>query len=85
MKITLKSMWKDANALNPYGFNERLYVNERPAHKVTLPAFLIDKYEVTNAQYGDLLPWPASIACPDIWVRDEEYNFSNELLSHHGS
>jgi formylglycine-generating enzyme required for sulfatase activity len=25
----------------------------RPAHKVTLPAFYIDKYEVTNAQYKE--------------------------------
>lgn len=25
--------------------------DERPAHKVTLPAFYIDKYEVTNSQY----------------------------------
>lgn len=25
--------------------------NERPAHKVTLPDFYIDKFEVTNAQY----------------------------------
>lgn len=25
--------------------------NERPAHRVTLPDFYIDKYEVTNAQY----------------------------------
>jgi iron(II)-dependent oxidoreductase len=26
-------------------------LNERPAHKVTLPDFYIDKFEVTNAQY----------------------------------
>lgn len=25
--------------------------NERPAHRVTLPDFYVDKYEVTNAQY----------------------------------
>ena len=47
------NMWREANALNPYGFNEQLYVNEHPAHKLTLPAFLIDQYEVTNAQYRD--------------------------------
>ena len=43
--------WRGANALNPYGFNDKLYVDEHPAHKVTLPAFLMDKYEVSNAQY----------------------------------
>ncbi|MBI3480457.1 MAG: SUMF1/EgtB/PvdO family nonheme iron enzyme [Nitrosomonadales bacterium] len=39
------SKWRGANALNPYGFNDKLYIDEHPAHKVTLPAFLIDKYE----------------------------------------
>ncbi len=73
------SMWKDANALNPYGFNERLYVNERPAHKVTLPAFLIDKYEVTNAQYRDFAI-ATQHRVPDIWVRNG-YNFSNAFIA----
>ncbi len=73
------SMWKDANALNPYGFNERLYANERPAHKVTLPAFLIDKYEVTNAQYRDFAI-DTQHRVPSTWVRDG-YNFSNEFLA----
>ena len=45
------AMWRGANALNPYGFNDKLYVDEHPAHKVNLPAYMIDKYEVTNAQY----------------------------------
>ena len=45
------SMWREANALNPFGFNDELYVDERPAHKLALPAFRIDKYEVSNAQY----------------------------------
>jgi formylglycine-generating enzyme required for sulfatase activity len=73
------SMWKDANALNPYGFNEQLYVNERPAHKITLPAFLIDKYEVTNAQYRDFAI-ATQHRVPPIWVRNG-YNFSKEYLA----
>ncbi len=73
------SMWKEANALNPYGFNERLYVNERPAHKVNLPAFLIDKYEVTNAQYRDFAI-DTQHRVPAVWVRNG-YNFSNGFLA----
>jgi formylglycine-generating enzyme required for sulfatase activity len=73
------SMWKQANALNPFGFNEQLYVNERPAHKVTLPAFLIDKYEVTNAQYRDFAI-ATQHRVPPIWVRNG-YNFSNGFLA----
>jgi formylglycine-generating enzyme required for sulfatase activity len=29
--------------------------DERPAHRLTLPAFLIDRYPVTNARYADFL------------------------------
>ena len=50
-KIEDDTKWRGANALNPYGFNDKLYVDEHPAHLVFLPAFLIDKYEVSNAQY----------------------------------
>ena len=72
------NMWREANALNPYGFNDRLYVNEHPAHKLTLPAFLIDQYEVTNAQYRDF-----SIATkhstPPAWQRNG-YLYNKEIL-----
>jgi formylglycine-generating enzyme required for sulfatase activity len=34
-----EAWYRDANALNPFGFNDRLYVDERPAHKVNLPAY----------------------------------------------
>ena len=50
-KIADDSKWKEANALNPYGFKDKLFVDEHPAHKVNLPAYYIDKYEVTNEEY----------------------------------
>ncbi len=34
-----------------YGFVTPLYLNEHPEHQVTLPSFMIDKFEVTNAEY----------------------------------
>ena len=69
----------DANALNPYGFNDQLYINERPAHKVTLPAFRIDKYEVTNAQYKEFTT-ATQHKVPLLW-RQNAYDASNEVLN----
>ena len=40
-----EAMWREANALNPYGFKDKLYVDEHPAHKVNLYAYYLDKYE----------------------------------------
>jgi len=73
------AMWRGANALNPFGFNDRLYVDEHPAHKVNLPAYMIDKYEVTNAQYRDFAI-ATQHTVPLSWPRNG-YNFSNELLA----
>jgi len=72
------AMWRGANDLNPYGFNDRLYVDERPMHKVTLPAFLIDKYEVTNAQYREFVI-ATRHRVPFIWARNG-YNYSIDYL-----
>ena len=33
--------------------------DERPAHRVRMPAFAIDRYEVTNAQYRRFVAWLA--------------------------
>ena len=38
-----------------FGFNEPLYLNEHPRRKVTLHAFYIDKYEVTNREFKKFL------------------------------
>jgi formylglycine-generating enzyme required for sulfatase activity len=74
------AMWRDANALNPYGFNDRLYVDERPLHKVTLPAFMIDKYEVTNVQYREFVV-STRHRVPFMWAKNG-YNLSDDYLSY---
>ncbi|NOU01186.1 MAG: SUMF1/EgtB/PvdO family nonheme iron enzyme [Gallionella sp.] len=74
-----EAWYRDANALNPFGFNDRLYVDERPAHKVTLPAYKIDKYEVTNAQYRDFLI-ATGHGVPYTWPRNG-YNYSDQQLA----
>jgi formylglycine-generating enzyme required for sulfatase activity len=70
--------WRGANALNPYGFNDKLYVDEHPQHKVTLPTFLIDKYEVTNAQYLKFTR-VTKHNLPVLWQRNA-YNLTNKFL-----
>ena len=72
-------MWREGNALNPYGFKDRLYVDEHPMRKLTLPAFLIDKYEVTNSQYRDFVV-ATQHAVPWGWLQNG-YNFTYEFLT----
>ena len=38
-----------------YGASKPWYVDEHPQHKVNLPAYMIDKYEVTNIQYREFV------------------------------
>jgi formylglycine-generating enzyme required for sulfatase activity len=73
------AMWRGANALNPYGFNDKLYVDEHPAHKVTLPAFLMDKYEVSNAQYRNFTI-AARHSPPAMWPQNG-YSLTNKFLA----
>ncbi|MEW6313183.1 MAG: SUMF1/EgtB/PvdO family nonheme iron enzyme [Pseudomonadota bacterium] len=73
------AQWRDANALNPYGFIDPLYVDEYPPHKVNLNAYFIDKYEVTNAQYRDFVI-STGRTVPLMWP-ENGYNLSMKLLS----
>jgi len=74
-----EAMWREANALNPYGFKDKLYVDEHPAHKVNLSAYYIDKYEVTNEQFRDFVI-ATQHTVPYNWPNNG-YNLSKELLA----
>ena len=78
-KESNEAMWREANALNPYGFKDKLYVDEHPAHKVNLPSYYLDKYEVTNAQYLDFAK-ETDHSVPDTWQRNG-YGLSKEILA----
>jgi formylglycine-generating enzyme required for sulfatase activity len=77
-KVEDDAKWRGANALNPYGFNDKLYVDEHPEHKVTLPAFLIDIFEVSNAQYLNFTLVTRHDP-PGTWV-DNGYNLNDKFL-----
>jgi formylglycine-generating enzyme required for sulfatase activity len=70
---------REANALNPFGFRDRLYVDEHPAHKVTLPDFRMDKYEVSNSQYLEFVT-ATKHNTPLAWTRNG-YNLSDKFLA----
>jgi formylglycine-generating enzyme required for sulfatase activity len=73
------SMWRDANALNPFGFRDRLFLDEHPAHEVSLPSYLIDQYEVTNLQYREFAVKTRRKA-PYGWARTG-YNLGQDYLN----
>ena len=55
--------------------SERGNANEKPVHKVTLDAFFIDKYEVTNIQYK---------RCVDIGVcQSPEHAYSYAIVNYY--
>lgn len=68
----------DENLQKEYGFVDPLYVNEHPLHKVYAPGFLIDQYEVSNAQYKVFV---RAIKHPEpvAWIQNG-YNVHDEKL-----
>jgi formylglycine-generating enzyme required for sulfatase activity len=78
-KESNEAMWREANALNPYGFKEKLYADERPAHTVNLPAYFIDKYEVTNEQFRDFAI-ATDHTVPLVWASNG-YGLNSDLLA----
>lgn len=61
-----------------YGFIEPLFLDEHPQHVVELPAFLIEKYEVVNANYKAFVLQTKRTE-PQAWVQNG-YNAREEKL-----
>lgn len=53
---------------DPTGMRPQVLLDDRPVHKVSLPAFSIDKYEVTNTKYAAFLKATRRPA-PRHWVK----------------
>lgn len=80
-KVDKKGLQKEFGMVDP------LYLNEHPRRKVYLEAYLIDKYEVNNAQYKVFVaemkqrgkPQGRDYPEPMAWVQNG-YNVSDEKL-----
>lgn len=67
-----------------YGFEKPLYVNEHPAHRVVLPAFYIDRFEVTNAEFKEFVRRTAYPELPG-WIQNGYNVYDEKLRSAHVS
>ncbi|HHH36771.1 MAG TPA: hypothetical protein ENK48_08110 [Gammaproteobacteria bacterium] len=61
-----------------YGFEKPLYVNEHPPHEVDLPAFYIDRFEVTNGAFKVFVR-QTGYPEPPVWIQNG-YNVYDEKL-----
>lgn len=61
-----------------FGFQRELYLDEHPEHRATLPAFLIDRHEVTNAAYKKFIVATGAPE-PPHWIQNG-YNVRDSRL-----
>ncbi len=63
-----------------FGFNEPLYLNEQPKREIELPAFYIDKYEVTSGQFLEYLRALGKYSEQDITALIDRLQLKEENL-----
>ena len=68
----------DGKNFSGYGVKKALYVDEHPKHRVHLDAFMIDRYEVSNAKYRDFVI-AANYWVPQDW-RANGYLLTRKIL-----
>lgn len=61
-----------------YGFGQPLFANEHPPHRVEVPAFYIDRFEVSNAEYKRFVV-ETGRSEPPFWIQNG-YNVRDEKL-----
>ena len=60
----------EAGLAQRYGFQEPLFRNEHPRRVVDLPAFWIDRHEVTNAEFKRFVAAMPRYPAPPPWLRN---------------
>jgi formylglycine-generating enzyme required for sulfatase activity len=63
--------------------NDKGSIDEKPAHKVNLKAFLIDKYEVTNRQYAECVRAGQCQPPQKLASFTQEHYFDNPLFENY--
>ncbi len=58
---------EESNKKGEFGNNKPWYMDEHPQHKETLPAYHIDKYEVTNGEYKSFVA-SVHVVPPEHWL-----------------
>jgi formylglycine-generating enzyme required for sulfatase activity len=61
-----------------YGFEQALFVNEHPPHRVQVPAFYMDRLEVSNAEFKRFVVSTRRVE-PQMWIQTG-YNVHDEKL-----
>jgi len=66
------------NKAQEYGSSKPWYLDEKPQRELRLPAYWIDQYEITNAQYREFVR-KANYWVPPAW-RDNGYLLNQDVL-----
>lgn len=65
-----------------YGFAQQLFINEHPPHRVEVPAFYIDRFEVSNADYKRFVV-ATERPEPPMWIQNGYNVRDNKLRTAH--
>src|SRR5689334_6102939 len=65
--------------------SDKYYLEERPAHRVTVDGFWMDRYPVTNGRFERFVEATNHVTCAEIAPRAEDYPGALDEMLYAGS